>query len=238
MKRKIFIIGIVLVGLFTLTACGQSDVSKISDALKFKEEYESLNGTKREKDGKTIRSIEISKDNPFIYKKSSEIIDMIEKKDTFVVYFGFSDCPWCRSIIPTLVEVAADLEVNQIYYVDVKNIRDTMKIGDDGKAITDTEGTKEYYQLLEKLDSVLENYTLTDEDGNEVNTGEKRIYAPNIVSIVDGVATEMTTGISDKQTDGYMELTTEIKEESYDKIKCSIQCVADSKQVCSAKTKC
>ena len=117
-------------------------------------------------------------------------------------------------------------------------IRDTLTLDNEGKVVIENKGTEAYYQLLEKLEIVLDDYILTDEDGNEVNTQEKRIYAPNIISVVDGVATKMTTGISDKQTDAYMELTSEINEESYDKIKCVIECAVEAKAVCNAKAKC
>ena len=236
MKKRILFL-LMAISLFAFTAC-TSEKQSSTDALKFKEEYESLNGTTREKDGKTIRTIEISEDNPFVYKEASDVVKMMENKETFVVYFGFADCPWCRSALPNLVKVSEDLGLDAIYYVDVKEIRDTMEIGSDGTVTTTKEGTDGYYEVLAALDTVLEDYTLKDSDGNQVSTGEKRIYAPNIISVVDGVAMEITDGISDNQTDGYMELTSEMNQESYDKIKCAIQCVADDKQVCSAKASC
>lgn len=236
MRKRILMVALLFISLFSLTACNNKQAT--TDAMKFKEEYESLNGTKREKDGRTIRSIEIAEDNPFIYKEESDIVKLMEEKESFVVYFGFSDCPWCRSAIPTLIEVAKNVGLDKIYYVDVKEIRDTLKLDEEGNVVTDKEGTDGYYDLLEAFDNVLDSYTLTDKDGNEVNTGKKRIFAPNIISVVDGVAVELTDGISDKQTDGYMELTSEMKEESYNKIKCSIQCVIDNKKTCSAEKSC
>ncbi|MCI6266044.1 MAG: thioredoxin family protein [Erysipelotrichaceae bacterium] len=240
MKKRVLIITILLFSLFAMTACDGQKEKKTSqvDAERFKEEYESLNGTIRAKDGKTIRTIEISEDNPMIYAEATDIVQMMKDKKSFVVYFGFSDCPWCRSAVPTLIEVASDLGLDTIYYVDVKEIRDTMKIDESGNVVTETKGTDSYYDLLEAFDNVLSNYTLIDQDGNEISTGEKRIYAPNIISVVDGVATELTDGISDKQNDGYMELTSEMKQESYDKIECSIQCVVDDKKTCTAKASC
>ena len=44
-------------------------------------------------------------------------------------------------------------------------------------------------------------------------TNEKRIYAPNIVVVKDGKAITLTSGISEKQTNGYMELTDEMIED-------------------------
>lgn len=229
------IIGVILV--FLLAGCTKQEQKIKPDGERFKEEYESLNGKENTYE-KEYRSLKLDKENPIIYKSPKEIIQMMDEKETFVIYFGFASCPWCRSVIPSLLEVAQDLGITEIYYVDVSKIRDTLKIEENGSIITEKEGTDDYYILLEKLDSVLEEYTLTDKENNTVSTGKKRIYAPNIISIIDGIPTELTDGISENQADAYMELSDKILEESYDKIKCSIQCIADSREVCSAKTKC
>ena len=233
--KKNLIISLILVMIISLTACQVKNDEK-TDAIQFKEEYESLNGTKREKDGKTIRTIEIDDNNPFIYKNASDIVEMMDNKETFAVYFGFADCPWCRSVVPTLSDVAVDLGLNEIYYVDVKEIRDELEIGNDGTVITKKEGSKDYLKLLDLLDNVLENYTLTDSDGNKVETGEKRIYAPNIVSVVDGQAERMESGISSEQTDPYMELTEKIQKDTYNTFKCLLECVVKSNNSCSKTT--
>ena len=239
MKKSIIMVMLGMVLLFSFTGCSKKEESiEVTDAFKFKEEYELLNDTVNESNGKKYRTLEIDENNSIVYKTVDEIVDMMEDDETFVVYFGFASCPWCRSIIKPLLEVGDDLEISSIYYVDVKEVRDVMELDDDGNVVTKKEGTDAYYKLLEKMDSVLDEYILMDEDGNEVSTNEKRIYAPNIVSVIEGEAVELTDGISDKQTDGYMELIDEIEEESYEKIKCSIKCVVDAKEVCSAKTKC
>lgn len=236
MTKKLWIIGMILVLCIT-TACTQKK-EKTTDALVFKEEYESLNGTTREKDGKTIRSIDIAKDNPMVYAEAKDIVKKINKKESFIVYFGFSDCPWCRSILPTLLEVADDYDVEEIYYVNVKEIRDTMKIDENGDVVTDIKGTDDYYKLLELLDSVLETYALVDDEGNKVDTGEKRIYAPNIVSVVKGKVRSLESGVSDKQTDGYMKLTSKIKKDSYQKLEVLVKDYMENKDICSIEVGC
>ena len=69
MKKIItgMMIGIIL---FSLTACKKEETK--TDASRFKEEYESLNGTKNSS-GKTIREIEIGEDNPMIYQSTKDI---------------------------------------------------------------------------------------------------------------------------------------------------------------------
>ena len=230
-KITLIILIIALLIAIILGAFILKDKEEKTDAIKFKEEYESLNGTIREKDGQTIRTIKIDEENPIVYATAEEIVKKIEKKETFAVYFGFSDCPWCRSVLPTLIEVANDLKISKIYYVDVKEIRDVLVVEDE-KIKTEKEGTEGYYKLLEKLDSVLSDYSLKDSEGNNVDTNEKRIYAPNIVSIVNGKPEKLTSGISKLQTNGYMELTEEIEKDMYEEIKCALQCVKDNQAVC------
>jgi len=235
---KKFIVLVIM--MVTLVGCAEikEKASNKSDAVLFKEEYESLNNEKTTYNDTYYRILDIDENNPFVYKDASDIIEMIDNKETFVVYFGFSSCPWCRSIISSLIDVSKDLNISTIYYVDVKEIRDVLEVDEFGKVVTKKEGSKDYYQLLEKLRNVLDDYNLVDVNGNEVNTGEKRIYAPNVVAIIDGIPTKMTTGISDMQIDAYSELTDEIKNDSYDKIKCTIECVVKEKAVCKADKKC
>lgn len=229
---------IIFIVIFTLLlGCSNNDKKEV-DAIKFKKEYESLNNEETSYGNNAYRELDIDEENPFIYKSAKDIVKMIDNKETFVVYFGFSSCPWCRSVIENLINVSSDLGIDYIYYVDVLEIRDTLKLDDNNEIITSKEGTDDYYKLLEKLDNVLDDYTLTTKDGKEVNTNEKRIYAPNIISVVDGVPTKMTTGISDLQTDAYMELTEEMIDESYDKINCTIECAVEKNNVCMSDKKC
>lgn len=233
LQRVFFLILIVLL----LAACTNKTLTaKEQDALKFKEEYESLNG--KSSNNRKYRKVSIAEDNPIRYQTAGDIVKMIEDKKTFIVYFGFDSCPWCRSVVPTLLEVAKDLEVDTIYYVDVKEIRDVLKLGENDEVIQEKEGDAAYYKLLELLDPVLEKYTLTNDDKKEIDTEEKRIYAPNVISVVDGKAVELESGISDKQTDAYMKLTEEMKKDTYNKFKCSIKCVLESSATCSNKNSC
>ena len=187
------------------------------DAKKFKSDYEKLNNTQTAS-GKIVREVKIDKNNPFIYKTAEDIVTMIKNKETFIVYFGFNSCPWCRSMIENLIKVAKDTNTKTIYYVDVLNIRDVKKIDSSGTVYEEKAGDKYYMELIDDIGIVLDKYILTN-NGQEIDTGEKRIYAPNIVVIENGKAITMTTGISDKQKDAYMELTDEINKESYNMIK-------------------
>lgn len=235
-KRSIFVI-IAVIALLIITGCSYEEKEKITDASKFKGEYESINGNKIDGSDNAVRSLDIPLDNPFVYATSNDIISMMDNNETFVVYFGFSNCPWCRSILPTLIDTAKDLKLKKIYYVDVKNIRDQLSVSEDGKVVTTKEGSEGYLGLLARLDNVLEEYTLYA-DGKEIKTGEKRIYAPNVVSIVNGKAKELSTGISDKQTDAYMEITEEMRQDTYKMLECVIKCATEDSNVCTQPHAC
>ena len=227
--KKIIIIVLVATLFFGLTGCKNQKMEQ-TDAYKFAEEYTSINGVENQ-NGKTIRSIEIPKDNPFVYASAEEIADKIDKKESFVVYFGFPTCPWCRSVLEQLVKVAKDKKVEKIYYVNVLDIRDIKEVGDDGSINTTREGSEGYNRLLEQLENVLDDYILS-KDGEPVSSGEKRIFAPNIVAISKGKALQLETGISEELTDPYGELTDSIKEYAYNKFKCLIECLEEDSNTC------
>lgn len=231
--KKIFTI------LFLMLFCiGCSNQQSMSDAQIFKKEYEELNGTIREKDGKTIRAISISEENPIVISSAEEIVEKIENKDTFIVYFGFPSCPWCRSILPTFLDVAKEKGVQSIYYVDIENIRDTLSLDDQGNVVEELKGSDAYNQLLEAFSDVLDSYILKDEDGNEIDTMEKRIYAPNFIIVKSGKAVYKMEGTSDLQTDGYMDLSEEMIEDM--RVACEefFEIVKGMANACEVDTKC
>ena len=228
--RKLFAIATIILSLFLLTGCNKTD------AEKFKEEYESINN--EEIYGNKARELNIDKDNNIVYKTADEVVSMIENKQTFVVYFGFAKCPWCRSVLPSLLDVSKDLGLEKLYYVDISEIRDTLELNEDNEVVASKEGTEGYYKLLKLLESVLDDYKLENSDGEEVDAYEKRIYAPNVISIVKGEAKEKETGIIDSLTDPYMEITSQMKEEIYNKFKCVIKCTLDASKTCSIDKGC
>ena len=217
MKRKIFLSLLVIVTLFTVTACGKKEEKKDNKAaLEFKEEYESLNG-KTNASGKEHRTITVSEDNPYIKVTPSKIVEMIENDETFYLYVGDPLCPWCRSVLEKSIEVANKNNIEKIYYIDIWDedgkeiLRDKYEV-QDGKAVKVQDGTEEYEKLLGYLEDTLRDYTLTDGD-KTIETGEKRIYAPNYFKIVDGEAKLMVSGKSEKQTDAREKLTDEMLED-------------------------
>ena len=211
MKRRVIVLFVIIALISVIAGCTKGTEA----SREFKREYEALNGMTNAS-GKEHRTVSIVEDNPFEKVTAKEILDKIENGETFYVYFGDELCPWCRSVIEKAIEVAKNNNINKIYYVKIWDsegsevLRSKYKLDENNNIETVIEGTKEYKALLQKYDSLLSTYTLTDSEGNKIDTGEKRIYAPNFIYVKEGVATKLTEGISDKQTDSRQELTDEI----------------------------
>lgn len=209
MRSKLIIIVLSILTIITLTGCTNKD------AINFKKDYESLNG-KENKNGKIHRTLSISKDNPFVMVEPKDIVQKIEDKETFYVYFGSKLCPWCRSVIEKAIEVADDYGIKTIYYVDVWDdegneiLRDKYSLDEEGKPKLESKGTEEYKKLLEVFNDYLRDYTIENDKGEKIEVGEKRIYAPNFIYVKKGKINKLTTGKSDKQKDPREELTKEI----------------------------
>ena len=211
MKKSLKFIFLILIAI-VLTACNKAGDTK--DALKFKEEYEAYND--QSNDYFEYRNLSIDSSNPFIYSTDKEIVSKIENKESFIVYFGDPECPWCRSVIEEAIKIAKENNIDSIYYVRFWNgfhketIRDVYELNSENKPVLKEKGSDAYYKLLEYLDNVLEDYTLKDDNGNIIDVNEKRIFLPNFVSIIDGEAKELIQGISEKQESYNASLTDEI----------------------------
>lgn len=223
MKKKVIFILLVtiIVGVIFGIIYSQNQKIKNTDAYKFKVEYEKLNG-KESSSGKTIRTLNIPVNNRIKYSTAKEIVKKIDNGDSFVVYFGFASCPWCRSMINNLIDLSNEYMVD-VYYVDVQNIRDELQVV-NGKVTRTKDGDKYYMELLDRLDEVLSDYSLTVDDVS-YETNEKRIYAPNVVAITNGKTEKLTEGISEKLTDPYEELTDEMIKESKEQLECIFKCM-------------
>ena len=236
MKKKILIfIGLLLMLGVVNSFIYRSFIREFNkDSYKFKKEYESLNNQDNG-NGKEYRELNISKNNRIKYSSAKEVLKMMDSNDTFLVYFGFAKCPWCRSMIENLLELADKNEVD-IYYVDVFEIRDVKELK-DGEVVEIRKGDSNYMKLLDKMNEVLDNYSLTDEDGNKMELNEKRIYAPNVVAVVNGKATKKVEGISEDLKDPYGELTTKMIKDSKEQLKCIFKCLQEA-GVCTKPNAC
>lgn len=208
-KIKI-ILTTILIGLLIIAMVikGQDLIknNKVSnnDSIKFKEEYESLNGKYDNVREREYLDVNISSDNPVKYATFTEISDLIDH-GTGIIYFGFPECPWCRNAVPVLLEAAETTGVDTIYYFNALDIRDEKFLDANGEIVTTKEGTEEYKQLLKKLDKYLSVYDGLNDDSI------KRLYFPTVFFIKEGVVIGNHIGTVDSHTDSKVKLNSEQK---------------------------
>ena len=179
-----------------------------TDALRFKEEYETW---------ESDIAITIPEDNPFIYSDFEELVEKMNNGESFIVYCGSNWCPWCRDILPVFLECAKEHKINRVLYVDVNpgqvnEKRNAYQVDENGKVYRFNEGTKGYNDFIKLASDVLRDYrngNITLE-GTEWE-GEKRVGAPNFIVVKDGKAVAMTSGISDMLKSSHDEITPEIR---------------------------
>lgn len=201
---------LIILCVFTITACSKSD------SLKFKEEYEALNG-KDNNQGNQYKEVSISKTNPIKYSNYEEIIDVIKNK-TGIIYLGYPECPWCRNAIEVLLDVAKEYSINKIYYLNMYNERDYYEVK-NGELVykkdqdgNDIKGNEGYFKLLQALDDQLDDYIIKSGD-KSFNVGEKRIYVPLVIFVKDGKVIGTHTSTVSSHKDGYDSLTSKQREE-------------------------
>lgn len=189
-----------------------SEKGSTVDSLKFKKEYEEINGTKSSSD-KEYLTLNINEISTITYKTDKEIVDVMEN-GTGIIYFGFNTCPWCRSIVEVLMDVVSKNNIDDFYYVDIKDIRSSYEVKDK-KLVKTKEGSSSYYRILAKLDDNLKDYKITS-NKKSYDTKEKRLYAPTVVAIKNGEVVGFHDGTVDSQKDPYLGLNDEEKKELTD----------------------
>ena len=176
------------------------------DEKEFKKEYESLNGKTSESTGNKYLDMAILEDNNVTYLNETQVIEMLES-GTGIIYFGFKECPWCRNAVPVLVNTAYEYGVENIYYYNPSDIRNTLHLDEQGIIVTDKEGTNEYFRILELLGSNASVYEGLNNDSI------KRLYVPTVVFVKEGQIVLTHTATVDSQTDPSVKLTDEQTDE-------------------------
>lgn len=210
---------------------GNDEYVATADEKQFKKEYESLNGTTRT-NGQKNKEVEIIADNNIKYITIAEAAKILDS-GSGVIYFGFAACSWCRNAVPVLLEAMTSSELEEIYYVDIRpedkaenDIRDVYALNAKNKAKKQRDALDStYHDVLLSLANYLNDYVLLTDSGKKVNTGEKRLYAPTVVAVKEGVVVGFHEGTVDgheKDENGELrDLTNEERKEllnSYSKV--------------------
>lgn len=150
-RKNIILIAILVlligIGIGSYTIFNKKDEKDkviITDAEKFAKDYPTVND-----------------DNVFVYRDAKQIINIL-KKGTGVVYLGFDECPWCQSYVVYLNEIAKEIGIDKIFYLDILEDR--------------TNHSEEYQEILKLLGKNLDN----DEEGNP------RVFVPDVSFVIKG----------------------------------------------------
>lgn len=100
----------------------------------------------------------------FISIEYFEVLDMIENKDSAVIYIGRPGCAWCQEAVVVLNAVAKEYQ-QPVYYV---HTRSDYNVSDAGK---------EDFKVIEQF---LYDYLLADEDG------ERYMSVPDVLFLKNG----------------------------------------------------
>ena len=220
MKKKILFCLLMTMALIVMTGCDKTRQS----ALDFKEEYESVNG-KVIRDDIKYRTLTIDEENPYVKVSPSDIVKKIENKETFYLYVGDSLCPWCRSGLEKMIEVAKNKGIKDIYYIDFWDdehneiLRDLYEV-QDGKVVNTREASSDYLKIVEAVKDYIQDYTLTSDD-KTYEVGVKRIFGGDHFYFNKGKCERYVSLRSAKLAKANDELTEEVlkdQEETFTKL--------------------
>lgn len=172
-------------------------ITYTDDEKKFKKEYESLNDK--------YDKISIIDDNNIKYISLADANKII-KEESGLIYFGYAKSNDSRNVIVSLLKVMESTSLDNIYYVDIENVRDEYELNIKGNAaVKKIEATEDYIETLKLLKKYLPYYQLKNTNGKNINVGEKRLVDPTIVSVQDGKIKDVFTGVlSNKELDQKM----------------------------------
>ena len=174
-------------------------------AALWREAYESLNGEKNA-DGKLYPTVNIPEGLQIELPTEEEVLGLF-RDGTGILYFGFPECPWCRTLLPVLTEVLAEHPEISLFCYDLRADRDEYRIDASGELRQTREGTGLYIRLLSLLDGWIGPYEGLNDDSL------KRIYMPTLVFLKNGVVRAVHINTVDGQKSGYDPLTDQQREE-------------------------
>ena len=200
---SIIVVGLMLVGILLFIKNDNHEINYTEDEIRFKDEYESLNGQELA-ENYVLKNINIDIDNNVKYVTDKDILNLLTK-GTNVIYFGWSDCNWCRSIVPTLVTTLKENNIETLYYYDFKSLRNNYE---NNKSEDKNNLYESILEIIgEKIDSVF------DENSNRHN--EKKILAPTVVFIRNGEF----IGLHVKSVDSHTKSTDELNDTQLTELK-------------------
>jgi thiol-disulfide isomerase/thioredoxin len=182
--------------LLFLSACAAND-----DAARFAHEYEVLNGRTTPDGEHVYKRVDIPPKNKFVYTDGKNAVNLLAS-GSGVLYMGFPECPWCRTLLPVLIAAIDESGYKgNVYYYNGLDDRDALSLSGDGAIVIEEKGEQAYHDLVNMLYDYLTPYKGLDDESI------KRIYFPTTVFFKDGTIVSVHLVTLDSQESGYDELT-------------------------------
>jgi hypothetical protein len=103
----------------------------------------------------------IGSDNIFVFKTANETANILAN-GTGVVFIGFKECPWCQLYVVFLHDVAREIEIEKIFYCDIRE---------------DRQNNSESYQ---RIVDILSGQLQFDDEGRP------RVFVPDVTIVNSG----------------------------------------------------
>lgn len=180
MKKKILISVVVIFVLLILGGI----VLYFNDSFRFKLSYEYINYVEYS-NGKKIK-ISVPLDNRMKYISENELLNLLED-GTGILYFGYNTCPWCRNVVPVLIDTVKKNDIDTIYYAD------SHKLDMDS--------------IRSELYDILDSYLRENEEGKKV------LAVPDVYFIKDGEIIGHHIGTVDSYYNPYKKMSNKQEKE-------------------------
>ena len=214
--RSRFLTACLVLGLL-LSPCACAEAS--SDAEQFRQEYEVMNGQTTLDGEHTYQILDIPEGVSIVCPESDEMRALLDE-GTGVLYLGFPECPWCRTLHPVLFEALEETGFDgNLYYYNALQERDARYLDEDGNVVVEKEGSELYRTMLERMDAWLDPYPGLNDPSI------KRILFPTTVFLRDGEILDVHCVTVASQTDGYAPLTDDQHDELLSSLTESIRLV-------------
>lgn len=186
----------LLLAVALMTGTGCVALADEEDGLRFQQEYEAENGQLDNSGLYVLPELQLSADEPFEYEDFEDVEELLTE-GTGVLYLGFPRCPWCRSLVPVMIDAWKQSGAQEeIAYFNALDLRDKRSLAEDGSIVVEQEAAPEYDRLVELLYDWLGEY----EGLNDPSI--KRIYFPTVVFVREGKIEYVHIGTVDAQDRG------------------------------------
>lgn len=168
-----------------------ANAQNLTDTEKFIEQYESYNlqSYLQNNRSKLHRSVTLNHDANIAYITYKDAIEKLNNGDSFVLYYGWPTCPYCRATVEPLLNASAEMQ-ETIYVIELPDTDyETSRTNYEWKdgEVTVSNSNDDYEEFIDAfggLDTFPEKVVYKDDEKTEeVKTGEPGMYAPTILLV-------------------------------------------------------